>query len=190
MKNPVLGKVKTRLAATVGDEKALSIYHDLLKKCREESERVFARRILYYSDFIEEDLWSEELFEKFVQQGEGLGDKLTNAIQASVSNNEARTIVIGSDCYDLNAEIIEKAFSSLEKHDSVIGPANDGGYYLLGFRQYNQALFEGINWSTSEVFKQTIEKLKALNLSVDVLEELVDLDTFEDLKKSSYNPPK
>lgn len=190
IKNPVLGKVKTRLAKDVGDKEALSIYYDLLQRCREECRKVNAKRWLYYSDELEQqDAWSEQHFTKRLQSQGDLGERIQDAFDTVNQEGEA-TIIIGSDCYDLSASIIEAAFEALEEKDFVIGPANDGGYYLLGSTQFHPQLFQQIDWSTSAVFEQTIAQAKELNLSIEVLEELVDLDTLDDVKGSSYPWPK
>ena len=186
IKNPILGKVKSRLAKDIGKEKALVVYQDLLIKTRQETEKLEnVNKLLYYSDFIDErDMWPVDIFEKYLQIQEGdLGKRMQAAFNESI---KGKTIIIGSDCYDLKAEHIQIAFSQLETKDIVIGPANDGGYYLLGMSNFYPQLFEGIDWSTSKVFIQTLEKIRTLNLTVGVLEELVDLDTFKDIKESSY----
>ena len=190
-KNPILGKVKSRIAKTEGEKAALRIYLDLLKKCRQEALKVNAERHLFYADYIPEmDDWSLADFHKFLQIPTGsLGDKMKQAFSISLKNQLVKTVIIGSDCYDLSAEIIESAFLSLDKNDVVIGPANDGGYYLLGMKRFHPALFEGIDWSTERVLSQTIEKAKRENLDFALLEELIDLDTIEDVKKSSYPYP-
>lgn len=186
IKNPELGKVKTRLAADVGDATALEVYQKLLSRCRQECSKVDAQRFLFYAEFIDEqDSWSANLFHKKVQDQGDLGDRIKGAFQ-EVAQEGTPTMIIGSDCYDLDASKIEAAFEALEQHDLVIGPANDGGYYLLGSRQYYPSLFENIPWSTDTVFTKTIAAAKELELSVAVLEELVDLDTLEDVEKSSF----
>jgi rSAM/selenodomain-associated transferase 1 len=184
IKNPEKGKVKTRLAKSIGDEKALQVYHDLLDNCRVECLKVDAERYLYYSSFIDEnDNWTSNSFHKKLQKGEGLGVRMSNAFEEAPSG---KTIVIGSDCYELNASIIEEAFQALEKNQVVVGPANDGGYYLLGMNGFYPELFQNIDWSTERVFDQTKKKIKGLGLDCEILQELVDLDTLEDLEQSSY----
>ena len=90
-------------------------------------------------------------------------------------------IIIGSDCFELTSEIISLSFSLLEKNDVVIGPAKDGGYYLLGMKKMYPTIFENIPWSTSEVFNQTIQKIQLLNLNYELLPVLSDVDTVHDL---------
>lgn len=186
IKNPILGRVKSRLAAEIGDEKALAVYRDLLEKTRQEAEKLKGIQcLLYYANFIENaDEWSEVIFEKRLQNDGDLGQKMRGAFRESMNG---KTVIIGSDCYDLTSEHIEMAFQKLNDTDLVIGPANDGGYYLLGMKNYFSQLFEDIEWSTNVVLKQTLQQAKSLNLKVSFLEELVDLDTFSDLEESAYH---
>lgn len=187
VKNPVLGTVKTRLAKTIGDQSALEIYLDLMRKCRDESLAAEAKRHLFYSkQIIKGDLWPEEGFEKKLQVEGDLGEKI-NAAFSNVFQERGKVLIIGSDCYDLTAAIIEDAYRALDTSDVVIGPANDGGYYLLGTSKFCPVLFEGINWSTETVLKETIEQAEKENLSVALLPELIDIDTIEDLEQSGYN---
>ncbi len=191
IKNPILGKVKSRIAITEGAENALAIYDDLLAKCRLETLKVNAVRLLYYSDNIDlMDEWAAEHFEKHLQkQSNDLGIRMKDAFQKHCSKRPSKTIIIGSDCYDLTAEIIESAFDALTNHEIVIGPANDGGYYLLGMNNFHPEFFEGISWSTHTVLAGTIAVAEKNDLSIKLLEELIDLDTIDDVKKSAYSYP-
>ncbi|MEQ8908311.1 MAG: TIGR04282 family arsenosugar biosynthesis glycosyltransferase [Vicingaceae bacterium] len=184
IKNPIAGKVKTRLAASVGDEKALFIYQALLRYTRELCESLILKRYLYYSDFIDRaDSWSELRFVKSIQSKTGLGERMLNAF---LQVNEKKKVIIGSDCPQLTKEDVKNAFQSLDNYDLVIGPANDGGYYLLGMKQVHRSLFEKMEWSTETVFDETLSRAKEANLKVKVLRELVDLDTLEDLEKTGF----
>ncbi len=187
VKNPVLGTVKTRLASSIGDEKALEVYNDLLQKCQEEALKVESKRHLFYSKGIpENDSWSNENFEKRIQAEGDLGKKITSAFE-NVFEEKGKVIIIGSDCYDLDAATINEAFEKLDHSDVVIGPANDGGYYLLGTNDFRAELFQNITWSTEVVLAETIERANSKKLSVSLLKELIDLDTLEDLEKSGYS---
>ncbi len=187
MKNPELGKVKSRLAKDIGEEKALKVYNDLLDKCRIECIQVDAERQLHYHLRIdEEDEWNSADFAKFLQVKGELGEKMSSAIGRAISEEEASVVLIGSDCYDLDHNTITTAFEALNFSDLVLGPANDGGYYLIGMNQNHNTLFENIDWSTDRVLEQTVQQAERLNLSYFILEELIDLDTFDDLKKSGY----
>ena len=181
----MLGKVKTRLAKSIGDQKALKVYKDLLVKCRNECLKLKVNRHLFYSEQIEDDEWDVKEFLKHVQAEGDLGMKMSSAFK-NIFQKPGKVVVIGSDCFDLNFSMIEEAFAKLDSKDVVIGPANDGGYYLLGTNKYYPQLFENIAWSTELVLEQTIQKAKFQNLSVSLLKELIDLDTLEDLELSGY----
>ena len=188
VKNPALGKVKTRLAKTMGDKKALEVYKKLLEKTKTETEQLPVNKIVYYSAWIDNnDLWSTNDFDKQLQEGTSLGDKMSNAIKASFEHYQ-KVVIIGSDCYDLSKEHMLEAFAKLENPSIsvVIGPANDGGYYLLGMNTFIPALFEGKSWSQSSLMTETIETLESLNLNYFLLEELTDIDTEEDLTSCGF----
>lgn len=182
IKNPEIGKVKTRLAASVGDEQALSIYQKLLNYTKEVALKVDATKEVWYSQWIdEEDLWGDEFFAKKIQVGNELGDRMKQAFQEAFSKDEhAHVILIGSDCAELETDHIKNAFEELKKVDIVIGPAKDGGYYLIGMSKFTPEIFDGINWSTSLVFDQTIEKVNELDASYSLLKSLNDVDTIKD----------
>ncbi len=172
---PELGKVKTRLAHDVGDHKALAIYKALLAHTRKIALSIDADRYLYYHNAIANDDWSDIDFIKKVQISGDLGDKLKQAF-SYVSQRSEKVIVIGSDCAQLQSDHINQSFSKLDDHDTVIGPSLDGGYYLLGTKDYQAEIFENIEWSTDKVYHQTIAKIQHSNLSVGHVEALSDID--------------
>jgi len=186
IKNPERGKVKTRLAATLGDDKALSIYKELLEHTRTICERVAADRLLFYSNFIDQDdAWQDKDFKKFVQVGSGLGVRMQAAFEEAFERYAYRKVVIiGSDCADLTTDTITAAFQHLEHHDTVIGPSNDGGYYLLGMRQLFTPVFEQKQWSTPSVLGDTQMDIENAGLTYYLLPQLTDIDTEEDLRGS------
>jgi rSAM/selenodomain-associated transferase 1 len=189
IKNPEVGKVKTRLAQAIGEEQALFVYRDLLDKCRTETSLIQANRHLFYASTIDfEDEWEKGVYQKHLQSEGDLGKRITAAFREVFSQGEGpkKVLIIGSDCYDLSRETMEEAFQLLDKSDLVLGPANDGGYYLLGMKSFNAQLFEGIDWSTEKVLEQTLSRAKTSKWKVEMLIELVDLDTIEDLEKSGY----
>ncbi len=180
-RNPELGKCKTRLAKTVGDESALEIYKYLLRHTANVSKEVNVDRFVFYSEAIQtNDIWDEAFFHKKLQKGDDLGERMQNAFQELFNLKYQNVIIIGSDLLDLNAEIISEAFQHSEKNDVVIGPAKDGGYYLLGQKTIHPKIFKNKNWGTETVRHQTLSDLE--NSSVYVLQELNDIDTFEDMK--------
>ena len=140
IKNPRLGYVKTRLAASVGNEAALQIYHILLEKTREAALGSEAERWLWYSDEIpENDDWSANLFNKKLQPGGDLGNRMSGAFNAAFEAGAQKVVIIGSDCPEVTGELLEEAFDQLASNDVVIGPTFDGGYYLLGMSQIGRA---------------------------------------------------
>lgn len=188
IKNPEIGKVKTRLAKTIGNFKALEVYKFLQMRTRDVALNVPVNRLLYYAENINhQDNWKEDDFNKQLQTSGDLGAKMKDSFAFSFNQNSDKTIIIGSDCYDLSSEMIQEAFEALNQYDLVIGPANDGGYYLLGMSKLYADLFENVAWSTETVFAHTIEKANRLGLKVKVLEQLIDIDTEEDLKAVSFD---
>lgn len=183
VKQPQPGKVKTRLAATIGDVKALQVYVKLLERTRTITLPLANDRIVYYTPEIQHnDLWDDDNYQK-AQQPEGdLGERMLRAFAASFAQGYERVCIIGSDCYELSTEIIEQAFDALTSHDLVIGPSTDGGYYLLGMRQLYSELFQGKHWSTASVGKNTIEDAERLQLRWFALPTLTDIDQEADLQ--------
>jgi rSAM/selenodomain-associated transferase 1 len=181
VKNPKLGKVKTRLAAGIGDEKALEIYLKLLEITRKEALRTNCVRNVFYSDEIESDCWDDDHFNKFVQQGNDLGDRMKNAFEQVFALGAEKAVIIGSDCPEIRTEILEASFTELDKNDVCIGSAKDGGYYLLGMKKLHPFLFEEKEWSTDSVFNDTIAQLTEHRLRFGELVQLSDLDTADDL---------
>ena len=184
-KNAELGRVKTRLAKDVGEENALEIYLALLKHTEQVARPVLAQKKCYYSDFIaNSDAFSDEHYEKSIQKGEDLGERMYNAAKASSGEWANKIIIIGSDCYEINSGIIEEAFKSLDSHDFVIGPAEDGGYYLIGMTELHSEIFMNKTWSTENVFLDTLLDIQKLGKSHYLLPTLSDIDTIEDLPES------
>ena len=188
IKNPEPGKVKTRLAATVGPEKAYQIYLKLLSLTIDTAMEVDADRQVWYSSYIDsEDSISETDFKKRKQVGKNLGAKMLHAFKSGFKEGYDNIVIIGSDCPDVNPVLLEQAFNELSEYDLVIGPSADGGYYLLGMNKLQPELFRDIDWSTERVLKQTLEKAKSISLSVASLPELNDIDTIEDLEKADWD---
>ena len=187
VRKPELGKVKTRLAATMGEEKALAVYRKLLEHTHYISEGVKAERFVFYFDEIEEnDLWSDGNFIKRLQSPGDLGEKMHNAFAGLFDEGYNDVAIIGSDCYELTTAIIEDAFEMLQQNDLVIGPANDGGYYLLGMKKLCMELFSNIQWSTEKVLAQTLAACTSAGLSHSLLPKLTDIDTEADLNSMQH----
>lgn len=180
IRNPELGKVKTRLAASIGDGNALKIYKYLLNHTKEVLLKCKVKSRVLYSDEINiNDDWDTTFFEKRVQIGNDLGEKMKNAFKDGFASGFEKIVIIGSDLYDLEASDIETAFEKLEKNEVVIGPAKDGGYYLLGLKHLPANIFENKNWSTETVFEDTIHDIQ--QLKYEVLKTKNDIDSLEDI---------
>lgn len=179
-RNPELGKCKTRLAATIGDENALAIYKMLLQHTVDISKDLNLDKYIYYSETIsKDDIWDPSIFRKKTQEGIDLGSRMENAFAELFSLGYEKVLIIGSDIYDLKQSDIERAFKALEEHNFVVGPAQDGGYYLLGMNKMNTNVFRNKNWGTATVLNDTLKDL--LNETVKKLDTLNDIDVYEDI---------
>lgn len=181
VKNLIEGRVKTRLADTLGNDTAMNIYKQLLKNTHDAILPVEKDKIVFYSDFIEEDIWENNLFQKETQEGNDLGERMGIAFKSSFTAGYKKIVIIGTDCPGINKSILENAFLKLNNSDIVIGPATDGGYYLLGMKEEHPILFQDIEWSTDKVLQQTIELCDRKHLSYFLLPELSDVDEEKDL---------
>jgi len=182
VRNPELGRVKTRLAKSVGDQAALETYKTLSKHTFKIISEIDSDKLIFYSDKIQDnDVWTATNCKKQIQTKGNLGQKMLAAFQYGFSLGYQKILIIGSDLYSLRPKHIESAFEQLENYDVVIGPALDGGYYLLGLNFIIPKIFKQKQWSTSSVLKETLSDLKEFN--VNLLEPLNDIDTYEDLKK-------
>ena len=196
VKNPELGKVKTRLASTIGEEKALEVYKTLLAHTSTIVNSIGFDKAVFYSDSItHNDLWTNEKCQKNLQEGEDLGEKMLSAFTFAFAIGYKNVVIIGSDCIQLTAKIIEEAFELLipaclpagqagpadRSNDVVIGPAKDGGYYLLGMNKLYKELFQNKKWSSENVLLDTLIDLKKRNVPYKLLETLSDVDHEEDL---------
>lgn len=180
-RNPELGKGKRRLATTVGDKVTLEIYKFLLNHTAEITKNLYVQKTVYYSEEIwKNDVWDDNIYNKKIQVGKDLGERMANAFLDGFSNGFDKIIIIGSDMYDLSLSDLENAFKSLENHDYVIGPAEDGGYYLLGMKSFKKELFMNKNWGTSSVLQNTLNDIK--KGKTKLLEPRNDVDYYEDIK--------
>ncbi len=181
-KNAIQGKVKTRLASGMGDLRALEIYKHLMQSTYSVLEDVLAPVWTYYSDFIPETV-NPPIAKSFVQEGQDLGERMANAFARSFESGMEKVVLIGTDCPTLQSQHLNQAFEALTHSDLVLGPATDGGYYLIGMKCRADYLFEGISWSTSEVLSQTLAVATAHGLHFTLLDELSDIDTREDWER-------
>jgi rSAM/selenodomain-associated transferase 1 len=187
VKSPATGRVKTRLAAEIGQEAAVGLYRCFVEDLVAMVEKFGgAFRLCFHPPEAKSDLlqWLGEQYSYSPQEGDGLGERLKNAFAAAFAQGFSNVVAIGSDSPDLPGEFLRQAFEQLESHDAVIGPSSDGGYYLIGFSEdsFVGEAFYDIAWSTSAVCDQTQMRLRAYELSVHVLPLWHDVDTRADLE--------
>jgi rSAM/selenodomain-associated transferase 1 len=182
IRNPVLGQVKTRLAQTLGDVKALEAYHLMLAHTLAITQGLSCDKFLYYSGAPDiTDEWPNDVFEKRMQANGDLGKKMSQAFSELFRQGYGQLVIIGSDCLDLEASHIDEAFKRLDVHPVVIGPSGDGGYYLLGMNSFLESLFVNKRWSTRAVFTQTVHDLEEAGMDYSTLQLLNDVDEAKDL---------
>ena len=180
IRNAEWGKVKTRLAKSIGNDNALDLYNFLLKHTAEISTPLPIDKWVFYSEeIIQEDVWPCDQFIKKKQKGESLGLRMKNAFIEGKSAGYNNIIIIGSDLFDITTEELSQAFATLNNSDVVIGPAIDGGYYLLGLKEIPKGIFDNKEWGTSSIFKDTLVHLKTFKTSI--LPPKNDIDTIEDI---------
>lgn len=188
MKYPRKGRVKTRLAKAVGESAALDLYKDMLSEVSAvlaDLNEDFQTELCYAGASHEEMQGAFPDFEMTEQIEGGLGDKLQARMAKHFAESGQYLCFIGSDCVDLDEELFEQVrMLFMLGKDVVIGPSDDGGYYLIAVRKDYQFLFEGIDWSTERVYQQTVEKVVDHDLELAVLDEKTDLDTLEVLPES------
>jgi len=184
---PEPGKVKMRLAQKLGNSIATEFYkictENIFSICDKLNEHK-VKTILFSSERKNVEKirnWTKAQFQVEYQEGENLGHRMQKAFQDVLNNNLGKIIIIGTDILDISEEIILKAFDTLDEFDIVLGPAKDGGYYLLGMNEKHSELFESIPWSSSETMKATINSIEKLKLKYKLLETLGDIDTKENL---------
>ena len=183
-KPPVSGKVKTRLARQVGDTKAVEIYRQLLDRTflLLESLQEIMQCTIAWTD-LGDDISHNEKFQHWLQPTGNLGEKMAWAVHKSLNSGSGKVVIIGVDCPTLTVDNITNAFEALDHTQVVLGPAEDGGYYLVGSTQDFPALFPDIKWGTNEVLQQTIESLKNSGISFHLLEKKYDIDTISDWER-------
>lgn len=185
VKPAIAGNVKTRLAATIGNEQALKVYLFLLAHTRELVRSAgYDLYIFYDGPPGENEDWGNGVVIAKVQQGGDLGAKMHHAFETVFADGYHQVMIIGSDCYELNTDIIRQSFEALATHDVVIGPAKDGGYYLLGQKGNNAALFRNKQWSTSTVFEDTVNDIRLSGNTLALMPVLSDVDEEKDIKFS------
>ncbi|MFC1732569.1 TIGR04282 family arsenosugar biosynthesis glycosyltransferase [candidate division KSB1 bacterium] len=180
LRNPLLGKVKKRIAAILGDKKAYDIYVDLLINTKSVCDTIAMNKAVFYSDFIDHaDIWSNTSYIKYLQTGKDIGERMYHVFNQVLEDFE-KVVLIGSDIPGINTEIINKAFKELEYSEIVLGPAKDGGYYLIGMKKPIKKIFAKKVWSTNTVLNDTLKDLQEMGKSYILLDMLGDVDTVND----------
>lgn len=184
VKNIRLGTVKTRLAKTIGDYGAFEVYSELVKITENATANLEFDKRIYFSDAIIDTKWKHDF--KTVQEGADLGERMLNAFKEGFDAGYKNIVLIGSDLPDISATHISKGIEALSSCEVVFGPAEDGGYYLVGMSKLNEAIFKNKPWSQSHLLEETLQELHKLNLSFSILDRLNDIDTYEDLIASDF----
>ncbi len=185
LKFPEPGKVKTRLAMSIGETDAALLYQEI-------AEQVFDatvprpggyQRIIFFTPASVRKRFAAWLPEETLmpQRGRGLGKRMIFVIEDLFRLGADKAVITGGDILNLDRSIICMAFRLLEKNDIVIGPAEDGGYYLIGMKSLHPRLFDRMPWGTDRVFRKTVAVAKGLGLSYALLPQLADLDRAEDI---------
>ncbi|WP_341217109.1 TIGR04282 family arsenosugar biosynthesis glycosyltransferase [uncultured Wocania sp.] len=184
VKNIKLGKVKTRLAKSIGNQGAFEVYSELVKITETAIKNLLIDKRIYFSDAIIDTKWENHY--KAVQKGENLGERMKNAFIKGFEDGYEKIVLIGSDLPDINSNHIENGLQAFNSNNVVFGPAIDGGYYLVGMTKIYDFIFDNKPWSQSNLLEITLEELKENSISFSLLEPLNDIDTFEDLETSSF----
>jgi rSAM/selenodomain-associated transferase 1 len=179
---PRAGAVKTRLAQKIGANAACDAYQKLVRAVLNKIDSIPEVQLRYSPDDAESEVrpWLRPSWILSPQGAGDLGERLTRAFAESFGGGASRVLIIGSDCPWLNDADIKEAWNDLETHDLVLGPAKDGGYWLIGLREPKPELFTGISWSTGMVLEQTVKHARAGGLQFRLLRELRDVDTLGD----------
>lgn len=182
LKYPELGRCKTRLAATVGNDNALKVYKELLNHTHLITKNLKCDKFLFYDKVSSNKMpWGDDIYQTAYQKESDLGERMEDAFEQLFLKGYESVLIIGSDCYELNQNVIENAFDKLKSKNVVIGPAKDGGYYLLGLNKMVKSIFYDVAWSTENVYADTVKILDFLNIEHDTTPTLSDIDVFEDL---------
>jgi len=196
VKYPEPGRVKTRLAADVGHERATRIYRILAERvvravCQEP--KVYRVALCHDPPDRREAFaaWLGQSLVMVPQPSGDLGQRLTGAFEWAFTHGARRAAAIGTDSPGVDRRVVASAFSALDRKELVLGPTEDGGYYLIGLRSPCPAIFEGIPWSGPDVLKATLASADHLGLTFHLLPVLPDIATGEDLKRylDSKNDP-
>jgi rSAM/selenodomain-associated transferase 1 len=193
VKAPAPGRVKTRLATEVGVHRAAEIYRDLGRRVVSACAGSGHDTVVWFAppearSAVREWLKGLSVAAFRAQLSSPLGVRLDAAFRQHFDEGARRVIMIGSDCPGVDAVLVSRALPMLDEHDLVLGPAHDGGYYLIGLRAPAPHLFQGIAWSTEAVLEQTLARARQLGLSAALLPTLRDVDTASDARALGMLP--
>lgn len=184
---PEPGRVKTRLAAAIGDQAALRVYRRLAEHTLREAAALAGQGVRVRVHHTPADAgpavraWLGD-GPAYLPQADGdLGRRMEDAFARAFADGAERVVIVGSDLPDVSASLLRRAFDALDDHPAVLGPARDGGYYLLGLTRMVPGIFDGIAWSTPDVLAATLARFRAAGVVPAMLEELADVDEVEDL---------
>lgn len=180
-KEPLPGKVKTRLAKDIGEKEAAKVYEQLITLTHNALKEVKADIFVFYDGNGSSKEHRDCRYHYNAQLGNNLGERMLHAFREVFIKGYKKVLIIGTDCPGINKGILEESFCQLDQQDISLGPALDGGYYLIGMKKAHASLFQSIPWSTNKVFERTLEKLHGMNLTFSVLPTLRDIDDWDDL---------
>ena len=180
----MLGKAKTRLSKDIGNQKALDIYQELLRYTDKVAQQTSADLFVFFTDSISQE--AQQIFptstDYFLQQGKDLGYRMQHAFQQVFEKGYEQILLLGTDCFELTTQHIQHAFDILKEKQVVLGPANDGGYYLIGFKKDIQStILKNQPWSQSHLYKETIATLIHQGITFGTTEQLSDVDYLQDV---------
>lgn len=187
---PEPGQVKTRLIPVLGPDGAALLHQRMAEHTLGQARDLKDAALEVWftgGTRLQMQTWlGQDLVYQLQPKGD-LGDRMTLAFASAFSKGYTAVAIIGTDCPDLSTDLLKQSFSALEHHELVLGPAVDGGYYLIGLQSLRPELLTDIAWSTNQVLGQTVETAKKLNLSPYYLTELNDIDRPEDLKRGAQH---
>lgn len=184
---PEPGRTKTRLIGTLGARGAADLQRQMTEWTVRIAQAVRAVREtdieICFTGGDEQKMrqWLGASLEYRRQAGQDLGERMANAFQSGFAEGYRSIVLIGTDCPELTADILDKAFGLLEQHDVVIGPTQDGGYYLIGMTDAYPQVFAQIPWGTDAVLEKTLDALRSIGVAWGLTDKLRDVDEPEDL---------
>lgn len=184
VKHPIAGQTKTRLAAGIGHPQALKAYGLLLEKMKGIAlslQEEYDVEIWYGNMIPATDLWNDSPFPRFLQWGDDIGERMMNAMNQALDKGADKVVLVGSDLPHLTDEIVRQAFEALGEEATVFGPAEDGGYYLVGMTAMSPEIFTDMIWSVDDVLAESQQRLAMNSKTWAEVTTLNDLDTVEDL---------